>query len=138
LGNERFTPTMSERRRSRRFQLGALIEVLIQSKGRRKRGRLINLSEGGAFFAMRTDVEVGEELRITIKFPSQAGGRLRTRVVVVWRNTRAAPAVRSLPTGCGVLFEETEVQEQLPSALQILREQGLLVEEEPPFGQGLN
>ena len=47
---------MPERHRSRRFQLGALIEVLIQSKGRRKRGRLINFSEGGAFLAMRTDV----------------------------------------------------------------------------------
>jgi Tfp pilus assembly protein PilZ len=125
---------MSERRRTRRFQLGTLIEVLIQSKGRRKRGRLINLSEGGAFLAMRTDVEVGEELRVTLKFPLEAGGRLRTRMVVVWRNTRAAPAVRSLPTGCGVLFQGDDLQEQLRAALEVLREQGLLVEEEPPFG----
>lgn len=122
---------MTERRRTRRFQLGTLIEVLIQSKGRRKRGRLINFSEGGAFLAMRTDVEVGEELRITLKFPEEAGGRLRTRVVVVWRNTRTAPAVRSLPTGCGVLFEGADA-ERLRAALEVLREGGLLVEEEPP------
>jgi len=130
---------MPERRRSRRFQLGALIEVLIQSKGRRKRGRLINFSEGGAFLAMRTDVEVGEELKITLKFPDEAGGRMRTRVVVVWRNTRTAPAVRSLPTGCGVLFEGTQTgtqtRERLRAALEVLREGGLLVEEEPPSVQ---
>ncbi len=126
---------MPERRRSRRFQLGALIEVLIQSKGRRKRGRLINFSEGGAFLAMRTDVEVGEELKITLKLPDEAGGRLRTRVVVVWRNTRTAPAVRSLPTGCGILFEGTETQERLRTALEVLREGGLLVQEEPPSVQ---
>ena len=125
---------MSERRRTRRFQLGTLVEVLIQSQGRRKRGRLINLSEGGAFLAMRTDVHVGEELRITIKFPEEAGGRLRTRVVVVWRNTRLAPTVRSLPTGCGVLFQSTEVQPQLQTAFEVLREKGLLVEEKPPEG----
>jgi len=124
---------MSERRRTRRFQLGTLIEVLIQSKGRRKRGRLINFSEGGAFLAMRTDVDVGEELKITIKFPEEAGGRLRTRVVVVWRNTRSAPAVRSLPTGCGVLFEDPETQQRLRAALEVLREGGLLVEEEPAY-----
>jgi len=126
---------MPERRRSRRFQLGTLIEVLIQSKGRRKRGRLINFSEGGAFLAMRTDVEVGEELKITLKLPDEAGGRLRTRVVVVWRNTRTAPAVRSLPTGCGILFEGAETQERLRAALEVLREGGLLVEEEPPSVQ---
>ena len=37
---------------------------------------------------MRTDVHVGEELRLTLKFPAEAGGRLRARVVVVWRNTQ--------------------------------------------------
>ena len=126
---------MPERHRSRRFQLGALIEVLIQTKGRRKRGRLINFSEGGAFLAMRTDVEVGEELKITLKLPDEAGGRLRTRVVVVWRNTRTAPAVRSLPTGCGILFEGTETQERLRTALEVLREGGLLVQEELPSVQ---
>jgi hypothetical protein len=83
---------------------------------------------------MRTDVDVGEELRITIKFPLEAGGRLRTRVVAVWRNTRAAPTVRSLPTGCGVLFEGTDVRERLKIALEVLREKGLLVEEEPSQG----
>ena len=81
---------------------------------------------------MRTDVHVGEELRITIKFPDEAGGRLRTRVVAVWRNTRLAPTIRSLPTGCGVLFKETGMQEQLQTAIAVLREKGLLVEEEPP------
>ena len=127
---------MPERRRTRRFQLGTLIEVLIQSRGRRKRGRRINLSEGGAFLAMRTDVEVGEQLKITLKFPDDAGGRLRARVIVVWRNKRTAPAVRSLPTGCGVLFEGTETQERLRRALEVLRAEGLLIEEEPPPLQG--
>ncbi len=82
---------------------------------------------------MRTDVHVGEELRLTLKFPAEAGGRLRTRVVVVWRNTRLAPTVRSLPTGCGVLFEGTEMQ-QLQTAFEVLKVKGLLVEEEPPGG----
>ena len=81
---------------------------------------------------MRTDVEVGEELKITLKLPDEAGGRLRTRVVVVWRNTWSAPAVRSLPTGCGILFEGAETQERLRVALKVLRQGGLLVEEEPP------
>ena len=83
---------------------------------------------------MRTDVHVGEELRLTLKFPAEAGGRLRTRVVVVWRNTRLAPTVRSLPTGCGVLFEGTEMQQQLQTAFEVLKVKGLLVEEEPPGG----
>ncbi len=70
--------------------------------------------------------------QITIKFPDEAGGRLRTRVVAIWRNTRLEPTVRSLPTGCGVLFKETGMQEQLQTAIAVLREKGLLVEEEPP------
>ena len=80
-------------------------------------------------------MEVGEELKITLQLPDEAGGRLRTRVVVVWRNTRTAPAVRSLPTGCGILFEGTETQERLRTALEVLREGGLLVQEEPPSVQ---
>jgi len=83
---------------------------------------------------MRTDVHVGEELKITIKFPKEAGDRLRTRVVVVWRNTRLAPTVRSLPTGCGVLFEGVEIHQQLQTAFEVFREKGLLVEENPPEG----
>ncbi len=77
---------------------------------------------------MRTDVDVGEELSLTMKFPLEAGGRLRTKAVIVWRNPRVEPKVRSLPTGCGVVFGGPQTREQLARAFEVLREMGLLVE----------
>ena len=86
-----------------------VIKARIEVNGHRKDGYLTNVSTGGAFFAVESPPENGDELHLAAAMPWRLG-EMRARARVVWRN--GAPRKEGEPgppiPGVGLAFTHLE------------------------------
>lgn len=106
-----------------RFEAKVPIPVLVETAGNWQAGHLHNLSPRGAF--MDADVWVGEEVKIILGLPTDAGGRLSLRGLTVWRNPSS-----EMP-GYGLMIrDEPDHGSGLQRAIGRLSQSGVLFDTE--------
>lgn len=64
------TTTNPQRRKHERYPVDR--EVYVEIDGNRLRGRLVDVSEGGAFLRLAIEVEVGDAVRLALNDPPAA------------------------------------------------------------------
>ena len=116
-------------RRRYRFEAKEPIPVLIQTAGNWQAGHVHNLSPRGAFMTLGADVWVGEEVKLILGLPTDAGGRLRLRALTVWRNPS------SEKPGYGLMIrDDPEHGSSLQQVIGRLSQSGLLFDTEKELG----
>lgn len=112
-----------------RFEAKVPIPVLVETAGNWQAGHLHNLSPRGAFMTLDADVWVGEEVKIILGLPTDAGGRLSLRGLTVWRNPSS-----EMP-GYGLMIrDEPDHDSSLQQAIGRLSQSGLLFDTEKELG----
>jgi hypothetical protein len=97
------------------------------------------LSPRGAFITLGADVWVGEEIKVILGLPVDAGGRLNLRALTVWRTICEQPGRSEVTPGYGLLFHpEPDRDSSLLQAIGQLSESGLLFDTEKDSGEGVD
>jgi Tfp pilus assembly protein PilZ len=98
----------------------------VQSAGHWRAGRLLNLSEGGAFITLDADLWVGEEIELVLGLPEKTGGRRALRALAVWRTIHEEPGRSKVTAGYGLLFPpQADAGADLSQILRRLEENGM-------------
>ena len=114
-----------------RFEAKAPIPVLVQTAGNWQAGHIHNLGPRGAFMTLDAEVWVGEEVKMILGLPTEAGGRLSLRALTVWRTGTERPASPSEMPGYGLMIRaEPDHDSGLQHALGRLSESGVLLDTE--------
>ena len=112
-------------RRRYRFEAKEPIPVLVQTAGNWESGHVHNLSPRGAFVTLDADVWVGEEVKMVLGVPTNAGGRLSLRGLAVWSSPSSATP------GYGLMIRDAADDNQnLQEAIGRLSESGVLFDTE--------
>ena len=110
----------------------------MRSAGHWRAGYVHNLSPRGAFITLGgADVWVGEEIKVILGLPVDAGGRLNLRALTVWRTICEQPGRSEVSPGYGLLFHpEPDRDSSLRQAIGRLSKSGLLFDTEKDSGEG--
>lgn len=117
--------------RNTRFRPRTNLPIRVCSGGNWQDGRVLNLSERGAFLRLDTEVWKGEEVKLVLELPETPAGHIELRALTVWETSDKAAAGGHTPNGYGVLFRnERGTDSRIHDLIQHLVEAGQLVAEE--------
>lgn len=117
-----------EQRRKARFQARHALPIRLLSGRQWRKGRMHNLSEGGAFVTVETDVWVGQEVKLELAFPKASPKEhILLRALTVWRMKNEELTDSETGRGYGLHFlDEKDVGPIVSQEISHLVDAGIL------------
>jgi len=120
-----------------RFRPRTDIPIRVCSGGNWHEGRVLNVSERGAFITLGTEVWEGEEVKLLLELPEAPAGNIELRALTVWTTSDDDNPEIASHDGYGVLFRSDKSTDALLAVLiHKLVDAGRLVPEEDNSGTG--
>lgn len=114
-----------------RFRPRTNLSVRVCSGGNWQDGRVVNLSERGAFLRLGSEIWKGEEVKLILELPETPAGHVELRALTVWGTSEEGCNEDEKPKGYGVLFRsERGSASRINALIQHLVDAGQLVPEE--------